>query len=227
MQDSSSVSYAEKRGFDNVVFNGNTRINRVIDGIQQAKEYPLLEQLTSEGPLLVAGSILLSDIEVLQSVSTDYNMLIVPHDLDHSFISHIIDHFPNAVRYSEINGKLDTSVNHIVLDTIGDLKYVYRYANLAYVGGGFDKGPHSYLEPLAWQIPVITGPNIQKFPDAIELHNLDLLQVVRNDNDMIAKSKMLINGFSPHELDKLEAFFSKHKGASDRIIAHMEKLLED
>ena len=49
------------------------------------------------------------------------------------------------------------------------LSSLYQYAKLAYIGGGFGTGIHNTLEAAAWEMPVIFGPNYQKFQEAKDL----------------------------------------------------------
>jgi 3-deoxy-D-manno-octulosonic-acid transferase len=53
------------------------------------------------------------------------------------------------------------------------LSSAYRYAHIAEIGGGFGKGIHNVLEAACWGIPVIFGPNHNKFREAVDLINLD------------------------------------------------------
>jgi len=59
----------------------------------------------------------------------------------------------------------------LVMDNMGMLSSAYRYAHIAEVGGGFGKGIHNILEPACWSIPVLFGPNHEKFREAVELKN--------------------------------------------------------
>jgi 3-deoxy-D-manno-octulosonic-acid transferase len=49
---------------------------------------------------------------------------------------------------------------------MGLLARLYRYGQVAYVGGGFTDGIHSTLEAAAWGCPVLFGPKHRKFPEA-------------------------------------------------------------
>lgn len=49
---------------------------------------------------------------------------------------------------------------------MGLLARLYKYADVAYVGGGFGDGIHSVLEAAAWGRPVIFGPRHRKFAEA-------------------------------------------------------------
>jgi 3-deoxy-D-manno-octulosonic-acid transferase len=73
------------------------------------------------------------------------------------------------VRYSEATDKNVKTSNCLVVDVIGILSSIYRYANVAYIGGGFGVGIHNTLEAAVYGIPVVFGPNYMKFREAKEL----------------------------------------------------------
>jgi 3-deoxy-D-manno-octulosonic-acid transferase len=57
----------------------------------------------------------------------------------------------------------------LIIDCFGLLSSIYRYADVTYVGGGFGVGIHNTVEAAVWGVPVIFGPNNQKFQEAQEL----------------------------------------------------------
>ena len=54
----------------------------------------------------------------------------------------------------------------LVVDSIGLLSSLYKYADIAIVGGGFSGNLHNILEPATFGLPVLFGPNFSKFPEA-------------------------------------------------------------
>ena len=68
----------------------------------------------------------------------------------------------------EIQEKIAES-NVLIIDCVGILSSIYRYGDIAYIGGGFGAGIHNILEAAAYSIPVIFGPNYKKFKEAREL----------------------------------------------------------
>ena len=54
----------------------------------------------------------------------------------------------------------------LIIDCFGLLSSIYRYGDVAYVGGGFGVGIHNLLEAAVWDVPVFFGPNNQKFQEA-------------------------------------------------------------
>ena len=57
----------------------------------------------------------------------------------------------------------------LVLDTVGMLSSVYRYASWAYIGGGFGTGIHNTLEAAIFALPIAFGPNYSKFKEARDM----------------------------------------------------------
>jgi 3-deoxy-D-manno-octulosonic-acid transferase len=50
------------------------------------------------------------------------------------------------------------------------LSSLYRYASVAYIGGGFGAdGVHNVLEAAVYSKPVVMGPTFQKYLEATEL----------------------------------------------------------
>ena len=50
------------------------------------------------------------------------------------------------------------------------LKFLYRYATICYVGGGFgNDGIHNILEAAVYYKPVLFGPEFDNFSEAIQL----------------------------------------------------------
>lgn len=77
----------------------------------------------------------------------------------------------SSVRRSElVQGVGERAVSHgphvIVLDTRGELAFVYREACVAFVGGTLvPVGGHNLLEPAQWGRPVLFGPHIDHCRD--------------------------------------------------------------
>jgi 3-deoxy-D-manno-octulosonic-acid transferase len=62
---------------------------------------------------------------------------------------------------------LDTQV--LLLDTMGELAFAYKYGHIALVGGGWRwHGGHNPLEPLHWGVPTLIGPGFENFEDLVK-----------------------------------------------------------
>ena len=174
VQDQSSFNLLEKFGFDNVSVSGDTRFDRVADLAQQAKSLPLIEEFVKDAKnVIVAGSTWPKDEELLvryYKLHPDTRLILVPHEIHQSHImdiSKLLD--GKFVRYSGATIENIKTTNCLVVDSIGVLSSIYRYANVAYIGGGFGVGIHNTLEAAVYGVPVVFGPNYKKFKEAREL----------------------------------------------------------
>ena len=107
----------------------------------------------------------------------------------------------------------------LVLDALGLLSRVYRFAYLAYVGGGFGAGIHNLLEPVVYGLPVAFGPKHQRFPEALELRRAgvgfavgdagQLRRFVARHTDTASREAVLA---------KAETFVRANRGATARAL---------
>lgn len=101
---------------------------------------------------------------------SETRVIIVPHELSESHLKYIESQLLRpSIRYSLATSRIIQNYDCLIIDTIGILSFLYRYADIAYVGGGFGVGIHNVLEPAVYGIPVIFGPNFKKFKEAEDL----------------------------------------------------------
>jgi 3-deoxy-D-manno-octulosonic-acid transferase len=69
-----------------------------------------------------------------------------------------------VVRRSEWHGE-DRNADVFLVDTIGELARIYRFADVAFVGGSLlpGTGGHNPIEPAACGVPVAFGPHMSNF----------------------------------------------------------------
>ena len=127
------------------------------------------------------------------------------------------------ILYSEIENKNLSDYDVLIIDTIGLLTKIYSYADIAYVGGGFNTGLHNTLEPAVFGIPVVIGPEYQKFQEAVDLvSQKGILSVSDKEsyNNILEKlvtssSYRLITGNINSDYIKTNA------GATNKVIAYL------
>ena len=103
----------------------------------------------------------------------------------------------------------------LIIDCIGILSKIYRYANFSYIGGGFGKGIHNTLEASVYNIPVIFGPNYHNFPEAKELINLGIAKTINTSDELINA----INHFENEDVsENCKKYFQSKIGATEKII---------
>ena len=162
----------------NVSIAGDTRFDRVYEIFEQRKELPLIEKFlnrTESGKdlALVAGSTWTKDEDILipyLNQHPEIKLIIAPHEINEQRIEALKSRFTRpVVRYSQANESTVSDAGCLIIDCIGLLSSVYRYGDLAYIGGGFGKGIHNILEAAVYGIPVMFGPKYHKFKEAKEL----------------------------------------------------------
>ncbi|HOE24608.1 MAG TPA: glycosyltransferase N-terminal domain-containing protein [Bacteroidales bacterium] len=173
LQDEQSGRLLESIGYHNYSVTGDTRFDRVSQIAAAAKELPVIEKFRGGESLFVAGSSWDEDEDIIaryiNANSGTMKWIIAPHEIDESHLCRIEKRLaPKSVRYSRYDDEAgDCRV--MIIDNIGMLSSVYRYASIAAVGGGFGRGIHNILEPACWGIPVLFGPNHLKFREAVQL----------------------------------------------------------
>ena len=165
---------------DNVTIVGDTRFDRVIDIRNNARPLPLVEQFTrakedsNAAPfVLVAGSSWQPDEDIILDYVNrhpDLRLVIAPHVVNNAHIQEIEQKLTTpALRYSQATLENVDDYRVLIIDGYGLLSSIYRYATVAYVGGGFGVGIHNVPEAAVYGIPVIIGPNHQRFAEAVAL----------------------------------------------------------
>ena len=158
-----------------VTVAGDPRVDQVLSIASADYHFPLIAQFAAQHKVFIAGSswppgeeILLADQQLWAG---DWKLLIAPHDISAGHVQQIIDRLElRWVRYSSAPSPEDLQQARVlILDTIGMLSRVYRYGDLAYIGGGFGRSIHNTLEPAAHGLPVLFGPRHEKFSEAITL----------------------------------------------------------
>ncbi len=171
----SMTALAQNNGLNNAFVFGDSKFNRAFDRTQQAHTpHPILTPWLQQKPTLIFGSAWMPEIELLQhfakshpAMLKSWQILIAPHDISAEFCDKIITSLSqlNPQKHSDgIPSPAQTQV--VILDSIGQLAQCYRYGTMAIIGGAFGKGLHNTIEAVAFGLPVIFGPNYQKFPEA-------------------------------------------------------------
>lgn len=179
-------------GFKNSTVVGDTRFDRVLQIKEASKQLPIVDSFVhiheEKKPLtFVAGSSWPPDEAIfIEYFNThpSWKLIIAPHVIGEDHLKQIISLLKNkkVVRYTQTTETDAANADVLIIDCFGLLSSVYRYGEVAYVGGGFGVGIHNVLEAAVWSIPVIFGPNNAHFAEAqglkhsgggFEIHNLE------------------------------------------------------
>lgn len=175
VQNEESLFLLKRIGFNkNVTISGDTRFDRVIEIAEQSRSISAVKAFCSGFDVMVAGSTWPEDDKKLSAYAnkkSNIKCIIAPHNINRQRLNECMQLYKNAVLFSAVtSAEVPSDVNTIIIDNVGMLSALYKYATLSYVGGGFGKeGVHNVLEAAVYGKPVIFGPVYQKFVEAKDL----------------------------------------------------------
>ena len=218
VQDFDSKNILENYSLKNISISGDSRFSSVIKTLEENKSIKNIEKFIDKKKCLIAGSVWEKDINLINKVVLENNIksIIAPHDISSNFIKKLENLYGNnAVKFSCLNSKDDFNKKILIIDSIGSLKYIYKYGYVSYIGGGMsNNGLHNILEPAVFSCPVIIGKNYKGFSEAEDLIELGGVYSVKNSNEF---SKV----FS--ELDNTELRIKSGKINLNYILKSVEK----
>ena len=191
VQNEESLQLLRTHGVEHCTLAGDTRFDRVHQIAVAAESNNVVEAFLNDhdGKVLVAGSTWPPDealIAKLRIENLELRIILAPHVINEEHLKQIETLFPDSIRYSQFSILNSQSPRVLIIDNIGLLSKLYRYADVAYIGGGFGVGIHNILEAVTFGKPVLFGPNYGKFQEA---------------RDIIARG----GGWSHNNLDELTA----------------------
>ncbi len=218
---------------ENCTVTGDTRFDRVADIAAQWE--PLSEAVSQfcEGhKVIVAGSTWEEDEEELihyARVHPHIRFIFAPHEVSPERIKDLKEEFKEGILFSELANRQMCTVIHsnvLIIDNIGMLSRLYRYASIAYIGGGFNQsGIHNILEAAVYGKPIVFGPVYEKFAEARQLVELqgafsienaleleDLLNKLFSDERLLARTGEICS-----------KYVQEHGGATQKIMDYIQR----
>ena len=211
--------------------SGDTRFDRVIEIAEKFEPIPEIEKFIGNSKAMIAGSTWKEDEEVLQNIIKHKNeislkLIIAPHEVNEKNIDSIKELFPDAVLFTCLKNNPQPSSNILIIDNIGMLSRLYKYAYISYVGGGLTKnGVHNVLEAAVYGKPVLFGPVYRKYHEAIELLHSGGGISFNNAEELKEKILLLLNNEQQYIKVSLAAknYVLNNKGATQKIIGYIQE----
>ena len=228
VQNAASRTLLNKIGFNNVEVAGDTRFDRVADVRNAAKDFPVVERFVSNSKFtLVAGSSWQPDEDIIVPYFNSHpgmKLILAPHEFDKERLDALLVKFKRPVSlYSCASADEMEQCDALVVDCFGILSSLYRYGQVAYVGGGFGAGIHNVNEAAVYGMPVVFGPNHKKFREATDLIACGGGFAIDGD-EAFAKvmDKMLSNkAFLEKSGTIADKYIQSHLGATDFVYANI------
>lgn len=229
VQNESSKLLLQQIGFNNVKVSGDTRFDRVLKILERDNSLDFVEKFKNNQLTIVCGSTWPKDeVQLLDFINTNsfgVKFIIAPHNVKPEQISELKSSISKkTILFSELKNKNLADYDIFIIDTIGILTKIYSYADIAYVGGGFGtSGLHNILEPATFGIPIVIGPNYQKFSEAVALVNMGGCISVKNKKELEETLSLLIQ----NEDERFEkghissTFVQMNKNATEIILKNL------
>lgn len=151
----------------------------------------------------------------------DWKLIIAPHVIGEDHLAYILDKLQmKAVRYTQATEQSAAEARCLIIDCFGLLSTIYRYGEIAYVGGGFGVGIHNVPEAAVWGVPVLFGPNNKRFQEAQDLLACKgSFEVTDYDSFNTIISRLISDDKFRHQCGEASANYVKSRsGATDVIM---------
>lgn len=179
-QDSITQALLKQLNPDSVIVEaGDTRFDSVVDTLEKFQPVPEVEKWVKGAGLVIVGGSTWAEEEAIlmkagEKLPPEIKLLIAPHEIHPEKIHKYVEKYPEeSVVFSELlkNPEQYAEKKICWIDQIGLLSRLYKYADIALVGGGFSGNLHNILEPCVYGSFILFGShyNKGKFPEATDL----------------------------------------------------------
>lgn len=222
IQDENSAKLLRSISLSNYVVTGDTRFDRVFRLSRQQNPLPQVEKFVADRKVFVVGSSWPADeellIPVIAQLPDDYAVILAPHDVSEKHIKAIESQL--QVSYTRYSAPSNEKTKVLVIDNVGLLSQLYRFAQFAYVGGGFGQNIHNIQEAVAYGCPVFFGPNHKNFTEALDLVRLGGAFAVGAKTDLLKIVNKFIQDdvFRQSASDVCRRYVEESIGATDKVM---------
>jgi 3-deoxy-D-manno-octulosonic-acid transferase len=244
------VSKEDERNFLQLSANlpvtvaGDTRFDQVQHRLQMISSLPSTLMPAPTDFVFVAGSTWPEDEEILLPTLPELTVrqvrtILVPHEVSPVHLQEIEERLSSrgltSVRFSE--AKSWTAPDILIVDRVGILADLYRWGNVAFVGGSFKEKVHSVMEPLAAGLPVLVGPYHQNNREALQFQGIKLsngdtaVRQIDNGGELKNKILQLQTHWANHRQNEpeirpeLAGVVRQFSGATAKVVAWAETKL--
>ena len=229
VQNHESLRLLQSVQIKNASVSGDTRFDRVLETKNNFLPLPLIEQFCGDKKVLVAGSTWTEDDEEMDHFVThhpDIRFIIVPHDISEERLKECEKLYRQTIRYSQLEKTpLKEGINTLLIDNIGMLSRIYKYATITYIGGAFGgDGIHNILEAAVFAKPVIFGPEHDNFPETDDLIEAGGAFSVENALalETILNKLLTDSAFYANACKASGDFVTTNAGATAQVLAYIQ-----
>jgi len=227
VQDDNSLELLKSIEINNVSIAKDSRFDRVYDIFQKAKQFPEIKQFVDDEKCIVLGSSWLVDEKMFAELLPkfqDVKFIVAPHNINKRRLKEVENVFSNSVFYSKINENAKNK-QVLIIDNYGMLSSIYRYGDIAYIGGGFGVSIHNILEAVVYSIPAVFGPAHYKMKEASDLIKLGAGFEVKDKIELEVRLETLLKREKYLEsVSKIAGnYVENNRGGTEKVFNFLEK----
>ncbi len=209
---------------------GDTRFDQVMMRSRDARTKQIFAEKIIQGKkIFIVGQSWQEDEEVILPVLFKLNeqepellTIIVPHEptLEHlEQLEMKLENNISFIRFSEMNQY--TNEQCILVDSVGVLVALYKYAHVVYIGGSFWQGIHNVLEPAVFGVPVVYGPKHTNSQEAVQLAALHGGFIVEDEKELYRTLRTLLDNETQRTTaaEISRSFVETNCGATEKFLA--------
>ncbi|HRP88760.1 MAG TPA: glycosyltransferase N-terminal domain-containing protein [Edaphocola sp.] len=231
VQNEASAKLLRKLNINKLSVVGDTRVDRALAIANQKESISIIEAFKGDSFLIVAGSSWTADELLLaatlkQLKNKNIKLLIAPHEIHSEHIMEIKKIFADWHPSLWSKGIIEPESKVFIIDVIGLLAKLYFYADLCWIGGGFNKtGIHNSIEAAVYHKSLVWGPKFERYQEALDLIRLGGATSVDNAGQLVAA----IQNFeaSPEQRiiaeQSVQQYIELSKGATSKIMDYINQ----
>ena len=224
-QDQLTYDFLKNRKIAPCVKISDLRIAQVVKDKQKLFVDKKIETFIKNKKTVIYGSVEKNDYDIIINTinkRTDVQHIIIPHDINKHELNKLQSKLKaKHILYSNIHDSDTIDSNILIVDIFGILKKIYKYCEIAYIGGGFDQGVHNTLEPAIYENLILFGPYHTHFPETFFLIEKNVATVVNNKMEFEQTLNQLLYEYQEKKQNiskTISSFFKENIHNTDFVI---------
>lgn len=225
VQNQKSLDLLASIGVHNATLTGDTRFDRVADIAAQSKNLPIVTAFKGDAKVIVAGSSWPKDEDIICAYFNEHpevKMILAPHEIHQAHLDSIVSKLKRPyLFYKDADEESAAKADCLIINCFGLLSSIYKYGEVAYIGGGFGVGIHNTLEAAVYGMPVLFGPNYSRFQEAVDMVERGAAFPITNAEEYYSLMSDLLKDGSEslqNASERAAAYVSEKCGATDKIV---------
>jgi 3-deoxy-D-manno-octulosonic-acid transferase len=216
----------------NITITGDSRFDQILER-KELNINPILPNQYHKTNNIIFGSYDSVDEKLILSSLTEsfpngdqdlkkkgISIFLVPHEIHNNHIQDLSVKLKELNFNSSLYSNINANYNIVIINIVGILADLYKYSNLAYVGGGFTRGVHSVIEPAIYNCLIGFGPNCEMLDEAVYMREKNLSINIANQYDLKEFIQLIYNQKKQEKIKKLlSEFIKSHSGSTNKILS--------